>query len=46
MRKEEIAEVVRLTTAEVLSQRDAIMEEEFVARYLDVNLLMKNYRTL
>ena len=29
MRKEEIAEVVRLTTAEVLSQRDAIMEEEF-----------------
>ena len=46
MRKEEIAEVVRLTTAEVLSQRDAIMEEEFDARYHDVNLLMKNYRKL
>ena len=46
MRKEEIAEGVRLTTAEVLSQRDAIMEEEFDARYHDVNLLMKNYRKL
>ena len=45
MRKEEIAEVVKIA-AEVLAQREAIIEEEFDARYHDVNLLMKNYRKL
>ena len=46
MRKEEIAEVVRVTTAEVLAQKDRIMDEEFDARYHDVKLLMQNYRKL
>ena len=46
MRKEEIAEVVKIAAAEVLAQREAIIEEEFDARYHDVNLLMKNYRKL
>lgn len=46
MRKEEIAEVVKIAVAEVLAQREAIIEEEFDARYHDVNLLMKNYRKL
>ena len=41
MRKEEIAEVVRVTTAEVLAQKDHIMDEEFDARYHDVKLLMQ-----
>ena len=46
MRKEEIAEVVKIAAAEVLAQREAIIEEGFDARYHDVNLLMKNYRKL
>lgn len=46
MRKEEIAEVVKIAAAEILAQRDAIIEEELDARYHDVNLLMKNYRKL
>lgn len=46
MRKEEIAEVVKIAAAEVLAQREAIIEEEFDTRYHDVNLLMKNYRKL
>ena len=46
MRKEEIAEVARIAAAEVLAKRDEIIEEEFDARYHDVNLLMKNYRKL
>ncbi len=46
MRKEEIAEVVRIETAEVLAKRDEIIEDEFDSRCHDVNLLMKNYRKL
>lgn len=46
MRKEEIAEIARVAAAEVLAKRDEIMDEEFDARYHDVNLLMKNYRKL
>ena len=46
MRKEEIAEVVKIAAAEVLAKRDEIIEEEFDARYHDVSLLMKNYRKL
>lgn len=46
MRKEEIAEVVKIAAAEVLAQRDAIIEEELDARYHDVRLLMKKYRWL
>ena len=46
MRKEEIAEVARVVAVEVLNQREAIIHEEFDARYHDVKLLMKNYRML
>lgn len=46
MRKEEIAEVVKIAAAEILAQREAIIKEEVDARYHDVNLLMKNYRKL
>lgn len=46
MRKDEIAEIVQIAAAEVLKKRDEIMDEEFDARYQDVNLLMKNYRKL
>lgn len=46
LRKEEIAEITRIVALEVLKQRDAIIQEEFDARYHDVKLLMKNYRML
>ena len=46
MKKEEIAEVVRLAAAEVLAKREEIIEDEFDSRYHDVELLMKNYRKL
>lgn len=46
MTKEEIAEIVKVTTAEVLAKKDEIIDEEFDTRYHDVNLLMKNYRKL
>lgn len=46
MKKEEIAEIVRVTAAEVLAKKDEIFDEEYDARYHDVNLLMKNYRKL
>ena len=46
MTKEEIAELVKVTTAEVLAKKDEIIDEEFDTRYHDVNLLMKNYRKL
>ncbi len=46
MQKEKIAEIARIVATEVLSQREAIIQEEFDARYLDVKLLMKNYRML
>ena len=46
MNKEEIAEVARVAAQEVLARKDAIIDEEFDARYHDVNLLMKNYRKL
>ena len=46
MQKTEMLEIAKLAAAEVLSQRDSIVEEEFDSRYHDVNLLMKNYRRL
>lgn len=46
MQKTEMLEIAKLAAAEVLSQRDSIIEEEFDSRYRDVNLLMKNYRKL
>lgn len=46
MTKEEIAEIVKVATAEVLAKKDGIIDEEFDTRYHDVNLLMKNYRKL
>lgn len=46
MCKEEVAEIVRITTAEVLSRKDEIMNGEFDARFHDVKLLMRNYRKL
>ncbi|WP_288785422.1 hypothetical protein [uncultured Bacteroides sp.] len=46
MKKEEIAEVVRLAAAEVLAKKEEIIEDEFDSRYHDVELLMKNYRKL
>lgn len=46
MKDIEIAEIVRITTAEVLARKAEIIEGEFDERYHDVNLLMKNYRKL
>lgn len=46
MNRDEIAEIARVVTAEVLAQKDDIFDEEFDTRYHDVNLLMKNYRKL
>ena len=46
MQKEEIAEIARIAAEEVLARRGSIIEQEFDARYHDVNLLMKNYRKL
>lgn len=46
MQKTEMLEIAKLAAAEVLSQRNSIIEEEFDSRYRDVNLLMKNYRKL
>ena len=46
MNKEDIAEIVRVTTAEVLAKKEEIIDEEFDVRYHDVDLLMKNYRKL
>ena len=45
-RKEDITEIVKITVGEILTQREAVMQEEFDARYHDVKLLMKNYRML
>ena len=46
MQKEIIEEIVKVTTAEILKQRDNIIVEEIDNRYCDVKLLMKNYRKL
>ena len=46
MRKEEIEEVARIAAAEALARKDELIDEEFDARYHDVDLLMKNYRRL
>ena len=46
MQKEEIMEVARAVAAEVLNQRDSIIQEEFDQRFHDVRLLMRNYRML
>lgn len=46
MNKDEIAEIVRVAAEEVLARRDELLDDEYDARYHDVNLLMKNYRKL
>ena len=46
MKKEEIAEIARVAAQEVLAKKDEILDDEYDARYHDVNLLMKNYRKL
>lgn len=46
MQKAEMLEIAKLAAAEVLTQRDSIVKEEFDSRYHDVNLLMKNYHRL
>ncbi len=46
MNNSEIAEIVKITTAEVLARKDEVIKGEFDERYHDVNLLMKNYRKL
>jgi hypothetical protein len=46
MNRDEIAEVTRIAAAEVLARKDELLDEEYDARYHDVNLLMKNYRKL
>ena len=46
MEKEEITEVIRIVTSEILSQREAVIQEEFDLRFHDVKLLMRNYRKL
>ena len=46
MRKEEIEEVAPIAAAEALARKDELIDEEFDARYHDVDLLMKNYRRL
>lgn len=46
MNKDEIAEIARVAAAEVLMKKDEILDDEYDARYHDVNLLMKNYRKL
>ena len=46
MNREEIAEVVRVAAEEVLARKDEILDDEYDARYQDVNLLLKNYRKL
>ena len=46
LRKEDITEIVRIAVGEFFTQREAVMQEEFDARYHDVKLLMKNYRML
>ena len=46
MNREEIAEVVRVAAEEVLARKDEILDDEYDARYHDVNLLLKNYRKL
>lgn len=46
MQKEEITEVAKIVAAEILSQREAVIQEEFDLRFHDVKLLMQNYRKL
>ncbi len=46
MKKEEIAEIVRIAAAEVLAKKEEILDDEYDARYQDVKLLMANYRKL
>lgn len=46
MNRDEIAEVTRIVTAEVLARKDDLLDEEYDERYHDVSLLMKNYRKL
>jgi len=44
--KEEIEEIAKTAAKEVLAERYEVINDEFDARYHDVNLLMKNYRRL
>ena len=46
MSKEEIAEITQIVAAEVLTQRENVVQEEFDLRFHNVQLLMRNYRKL
>jgi hypothetical protein len=46
MRKEQIEEIATIAAKKVLSEREAVIVEEFDKRYHDVRLLMGNYRKL
>ena len=46
MQKEEITEITRIVAAEILNQRENVVQEEFDLRFHDVQLLMRNYRKL
>ena len=46
MQEKEIQDLIRVVAAEMLNQREAIIQEEFDTRFHDVKLLMKNYRML
>ena len=46
MCREEIEEIAKIAAAEALVRREEIIQDEYDARYQDVQLLMKNYRRL
>ncbi|MFI3279609.1 MAG: hypothetical protein R3Y55_03685 [Rikenellaceae bacterium] len=46
MTKEEIEEIARIAAVSVMAHKREIFNEEFDARYHDVELLLKNYRKL
>ena len=46
MDKKELVEIAELAAEKVLAKRDAVIQEELDARYLDVQLLLRNYRKL
>ena len=46
MQEKEIQDLIQVVAAEMLNQREAIIQEEFDTRFHDVKLLMKNYHML
>ena len=44
--KDEITEIARIVAAEIINQREKVVQEEFDLRFHDVQLLMRNYRKL